>query len=86
MKLITLLNKANQAYADGFLSTYYDEKTGEKKNGAGDGLAKFIVTEIIETYDASSNARDQVTEARRVIQRGIDDLDGVHRALGELLN
>ncbi len=84
MKLVEILNKADQAYSYGFLSEYYDEKTGEKKNGSGDSLAKFIACEIIETYVADSSDHDQVAEARRVILNALTSLQSVYDALGEL--
>lgn len=84
MKLIDLLKKANTAYADGFLVNYYDETTGEKKKGDGDGLAKFIVGEIIETYDAAVGDHDQIQVARHALLNGIQDLQGVVDALDEL--
>lgn len=47
MTVLDLLNKANEAYPDGFLSMYYDQATGEEKPDDGaDGLALFIVREI----------------------------------------
>jgi hypothetical protein len=52
MKLVELLNAANQGYPDGYLAEYYDTKTGVlKKRGSGDALAKFIVLELIDTFD-----------------------------------
>jgi hypothetical protein len=85
MQLVTILNKANVAYLDGFLSEYYDENTGDMKNGSGDSLARFIVAEISETFVASSSDADQLKEARRVLLNGIEDLQGVVTALNELL-
>lgn len=88
MQLVTILNKANQAYEDGFLSEYYDEHTGAAKDGdsgsLADSLARFIVAEIRETYVESSSDHDQIAEARRVLMRGISDLEAVCKKVGEL--
>jgi len=81
MKLVTILNKANEAYPDGFLSEYFDESTGVPTEGSGDGLAKFIVDEIRETYDDSASDKDQIQEAFRVIIRGVANLEAVCLAL-----
>jgi len=55
MKLLELLNAANQGYPDRDLAEYYDTKTGAlKKHGSGDTLAKFIVLELIDAFDAKT--------------------------------
>jgi hypothetical protein len=81
MQLIGLLKKANEAYGEGFLAEYYDETTGDAKEGSGDGLARFIVNEIRETYIAESNDNEQIGEAQTAIQNAIDQLEAVHGAL-----
>lgn len=56
MKLLELLNAANEGYPDGYLAEYYDTKTGAlKKHGSGDTLAKFIVPELIDTFDSKAS-------------------------------
>lgn len=77
MKLVDLLNRANEGYDDGYLAEYFDEKTGAKKKGSGDGLAKFIVDEITETYDSAR----PIEEAVRVLESARRQLDEVIRAL-----
>jgi len=84
MTLITILDKANQAYSDGFLAEYYDENTGEANNGGGDSLARFIVSGIRETYNPASCDRDQIVVARQVLSRAIGDLEAVQAALEDL--
>ena len=83
MKLVEILNKANEGYDDGFLTEYYNETTGELKDGFGDGLAKFIVVEIAETYDSEASDEDQINEAVRVLEAAKQDLDGVIDALSK---
>lgn len=46
----------------------------EPKGSHGDTLAKFIVTEVTETFDAEASDADQVAEVRRVILRAAGDL------------
>lgn len=82
MKLVEILKKANSAYFDEVLLNYFDKDTGElKPDGQGDGLAKFVVFEIAETYDEDASDEDQLNEATRVMESAIRDLHDVIRAL-----
>ena len=78
MKLITLIKAASKHYPDNYVLDVY------KGLVEGDGLAKFVATEISETYDPDSCSMDQVCEAIRVIDRGIEDLQNVRKGQGEL--
>lgn len=80
MKLVELLNTLNKGYPDGFLSIYYDEK-GRRKKGSGDGLAKFIVDEVIVTYDIDAPRDKQIGEAKRVLEKAIRELQSCVREL-----
>jgi len=82
MTLVQLLNKANEGYEDHFLSEFYHPKTGKfNRKAEGDGLARFIVIEISETFDAEATDLQQVDEAIRVMTQARDDIRGVLRAL-----
>ncbi len=81
MKLVELLNAANEGYPDSFLTTYYNEETGEHKEGNGDLLAWFIVEEIRETYDLDATKREQIREAIRVLDNANEQLQNVNNAL-----
>ena len=82
MRLVQLLNKANEGYDDHFLSEYFHPKTGKfNRKAEGDGLARFIVIEISETFDAESTDLQQVDEAIRVMEQARDDIRGVLRVL-----
>ena len=82
MTLVQLLNKANEGYDDHFLSEYFHPKTGKfNRKAEGDGLARFIVIEISETFDAESTDLQQVDEAIRVMEQARDDIRGVLRVL-----
>lgn len=69
MKLLELLNAANEGYPDGYLAEYYDPNTGKRKSGDGDTLAKFIVLELIDTFDSKATDDAQIEEALRVLDR-----------------
>ena len=81
MTLVQLLNKANEGYDDHFLSEYFHPKTGKFRKAEGDGLARFIVIEISETFDAESTDLQQVDESIRVMEQARDDIRGVLRVL-----
>lgn len=77
MKLVDLLKKANSGYPDGFLSQYFDAKTGEPKEGSGDTLARFIVAEIRETYDKDANEEDQLDNIVGNLEKAVEDIQSV---------
>jgi hypothetical protein len=82
--ILELLNAANQGYPDGYLAEYYDTKTGAlKKRGSGDTLAKFIVLELIDTFDSKASEDSQIDEATRVLESARRDLLGVIEALDD---
>lgn len=69
-----LLDLANEAYDDGFLANYYTKEGKLKKNGSGDTLAKFIVIELIETFNAKATKEKQLWEAARAMESASDQL------------
>ncbi len=87
MKLVEILNRANQGYFEGEAdiggpAEYYDPETGDfNPGGSGDTLAKFVVIELRETFDPNASDEVQIEEAQRVMKRAIMDLSGVYRAL-----
>ncbi len=83
MKLLELLNAANQGYPDGYLAEYYDTKTGKRKLGGGDTLAKFIVLELIDTFDSKATDDTQIDESTHALERSRTELLGVIQALEE---
>lgn len=64
---LELLELANEAYEDGFLANYYTKEGNLKKNGSGDTLAKFIVIELIETFDPKASRENQLIVAARAM-------------------
>ncbi len=81
MTLVELLALANSGYPDGAMDGYYDAETGAEKDEGGDTLALFVVREIRATFDADAGRDAQLTEARRVVKRGIEDLQATLVAL-----
>jgi len=74
-KAFDLLELANASYADGImdLSEYYT-KTGKFKEGSGDGLARFVVIELLETFDPKANPYVQLRTAARAIESAKEQL------------
>ncbi len=68
MKLLELLNAANQGYPDGYLAEYYNTKTGARKRGSGDTLAKSIVLELIDTFDSNTSDDSQIGLATQLLE------------------
>lgn len=62
-----LLDLANEVYDDGFLANYYT-KEGKVKNGSGDTLAKFIVIELLETFDPKAEKKNQLRTAMEAME------------------
>jgi len=84
VRLVDLQNKAIEGYPDP-LGDYYDPKTGKPTDWhPGNGLEWFIANEIAETYNPNASDLVQVREALRVIERAIEDLQGVANALFRL--
>lgn len=90
MTLLRLLLAASRGYTedtdDGFLRQYFNNRTGQVKSRAtltklGDGLARFIVVEIAETYDPEATDDQQIAEAIRVMDTARREIEGVIRAL-----
>jgi len=77
MKLVDILNIANEGYPDGFLAVYYHPSTGKSKRGSGDTLAQFIVREIQDTYDPDASDMQQLAEARRVMSNARREVESV---------
>ena len=79
--LVELLNIANKGYPDEYLSEYYDTNTGERRQGEGDSLAKYIVTELSETFDPDATRGEQIDQARHALSNVIADLERVVEAI-----
>ena len=86
MDVKEILDIANTGYPDSFLEVYYNDKGELLPNEGGDSLARFVVIEIIETYDDNLTDEEQLEEAIRVISAGESDLSQVREALEDELS
>ncbi len=82
MKCKELLDIANKGYPDGFLSEYYDDQ-GNSKDGFGDGLAKFVVVELIETFSPDQDDAEQVSVAVHCLENAVQELQAIIEALNK---
>lgn len=82
MKLIDLLNEANEVYPDGFLADYYDEVTGEPTNWhSGDILAWFIVNELADAFKEYPD--EPVMRGQMALSRASQQLDEIVNRLSK---
>ena len=81
MNVKEILDIANSGYPDGFLSEHYTSKGTLKRYDIGDGLARFIVSEIIQTYDDGSSDKEQLEHALHVMRNGERDINYVCNAI-----
>lgn len=84
LSLTELLNAANRAYDENYLSEYFDPATGKAKGGSGDSLAEFIVCELRQTFNQNSTRSQQVGLAVRVLERANRDIQNAINGLREL--
>ena len=77
MKLLEIIKIADEAYGDDLIMQYHKDRDREH----GDSLAKFIAIELEETYDDSTDRQEQLYEARRVMNRALEDVGRVLAAL-----
>jgi hypothetical protein len=77
LSVLELLGMANEAYPDGFLACYFDKSTGQRKEGSGDSLAQFIVSELTETFDPQASSVEQREKAQHVLENAIGALRAV---------
>ena len=78
MKLAELQKLADKGYSGGSAQgDYFDKKTGQPTTWhPGDTLEHFMHIEIAETFDPKASKDAQISEAIRVLEAGINDLQG----------
>jgi len=81
LTLKEILDLANKGYPDGFLEGFYDGNGKFKDPIPGDGLARFVVLEIGETFDPDDPKDVQLKAAIGVMEAAVRDLEGVIEAL-----
>ena len=87
MKKAELMARANRFYPDGHLSEYFD-KEGEFVDNpdGGDGLARFIVSELNEAVDYEQTDEVIIAQATRAMHRAMDEICSVIAGLDGLVN
>ncbi len=82
MKIHELIAIADQAYPDGCISQCWDAKLQRPVSPRKpvDGLARFCVVELSETFDPKATDEAQRREAARVMQRAADEVQRVANA------
>jgi len=86
MTIQKIIDIANDAYSDGLIAQHWDEKKqrpiGDRKaKDAGDGLARFIVQELFETYNSTASDEVQLDEAIRVMESASRQINDVITSL-----
>lgn len=91
MKLLDLLNLANEAYPDGYLSEYYDNEAIDpsevyRGEGMGDFLADCIVVQLIDCWRENPDCTDDemLATADATLQSLADQLDAVQTHLASI--
>jgi hypothetical protein len=78
LSLNRLIELANEVYPDSLIAQNYNRKTQKATLGDhGDGLANFIVRELVATFDP----RSSVLEASRVLSLASRQLESVAQHL-----
>lgn len=86
-----IMDAANRRYRDEYINLRdaYDEQ-GRVKEGEGDLISEYIVTEIREAYlegqEAGASDEEIVEEAIRKIRDAMRDMEKATRGLEELMN
>ena len=80
--LVEFLNAANSGYPDGFLTRYYDQRTGKAIRGSGDTVAQYIVNELREGFSEGMPREQQIANAVGQLEGAIRDIQSVINALG----
>lgn len=80
MTIQDLIVIANEAYPDDQIAQHYDPDT-DRSISNGDGLARFIVQELIETFESLALPSEQLAEAARAIRVAVQELTSVEKRI-----
>lgn len=80
-----ILDAANKYYPDSYMENYFDN-AGYQKQGYGDKLADFIVSEISEVCDDPSDIITYLNDIRDKMESALDDISLVLDGIKELHN
>ena len=79
MTMEDLIKLADDAYDDGLVQEYFEDRDGQH----GDTLAKFIAMELEDTFDPDLPTEKQIAEAIRLMTSAIRQLQDVVSAFEE---
>lgn len=80
MTFAELVALVNEVYPDDLLDQYFHG--GE----VGDGLARFIVQELSETFDANESREEQLAMAGRAMKNALEEMRAVWEIIDRRLN
>jgi len=80
LSVANLIDAADDAYGDGLIRSYFDEPEGQH----GDTLAKFITSELQDTYEEGQGSQVIIDEAVRAMDTAIRDVSSVRDALSNI--
>ena len=81
MTIKEILDIAAAGYGDDVIRGFYDDAGQFQKVADGDTLARFIVLELIETFDPEATEVEQLKQAVRVMNNATADVRNVRNAL-----
>lgn len=80
MKLEALIEIASNGYPDGMIGRCF-----RNKKANGDTLALFLAKEIEDTFDKTASDADQLTEALRILDAAIREIQSVRKGVVKAL-
>ena len=86
MKLSEIIDRVDAVYPDGLIGQLFDKEkqrpvSKQEAEAVGDGLARFIVQELYETYDPDRTTEKQLEDALQAMERACDELEDVWERL-----
>lgn len=81
MTLIELLAVANEGYPDHYLGDFHTPEGKFNPGGTGDTLARFVVSELIETFEGGEDDEGQLESAIFHMEAAVEDIESVIAAL-----
>ena len=87
LTLDELIRAASLGYPDGMLEENYDFENHRpvSRDQTSDGLARFLVVELCETFDEDAVDWQQVETAKKALRMAQRDLSGVYESVCERL-
>ncbi|HEY3320161.1 MAG TPA: hypothetical protein VGP72_06835 [Planctomycetota bacterium] len=81
MTLNEIVEIADKVYPDSMIDQNFDKRTQSLAAASkGDSLARFIVSELVETYAKDATDHVQASQALRVMEKAVQELTAVRDA------